>query len=138
MALLVATLMLFVWSAGAQAVGIELGNSRKARLTTSDDTVVFKGKQKKSRGAFSVNLASDGFREVVIKKNKKRGKKKIVRFTEALEAGDHEFVLRKKRRVTMTFVESGATTPPAVPEPGTLALLGAGLVGLGLVGRRRS
>jgi len=35
------------------------------------------------------------------------------------------------------FVRSGSASTIALPEPGTLGLLGLGLVGLGLVGRRR-
>lgn len=136
MALLVATSMLLVWSASAQALTIDLGKSRKARLSESGDSVTFGGKQKKSRGLFTVTMASAGSVDVTIRK-KKNGKKRTKQFTMALDAGVHDMVVRGKKRATYAFTEGSGPAGPAVPEPGTALLLGAGLAGLGLAGRRR-
>ncbi len=135
LALAVATSMLLVWSAGAQAVTIDLGKSRKARLSESGDSVVFGGKQKGSLGIFSVTMDSAGSVDVEIRK-RKGGKKRVKRYTMDLDAGVHDFRVRGKKRVSYGFSES-APAGPAVPEPGTALLLGADLAGLGLAGRRR-
>ncbi|WP_443081474.1 PEP-CTERM sorting domain-containing protein [Thiohalorhabdus sp.] len=39
--------------------------------------------------------------------------------------------------LTLDRVAAGNQTHPSVPVPGTLALIGAGLIGLGAIGARR-
>ncbi len=135
MSLLLAGAMLLVWSASAQALTIDLSGKRKARSSVADDTVYFSGKRKKSRTVVTVNLASAGTVDYVVKR-KKKGKKRTLRRSWDLAAGEHTFVLKGKRSTRMTFTE-GAPAGPAVPEPSTVALLGTGLAGLAMAGRRR-
>ena len=119
-----------VWAPDAEALSINLDQVRRARAEVEADSLHYKGKRRNSLAVFSITLDVDTELTILTKRPGKRMRQHV----EVFAAGTYDFVGRRARRVSVLFDE---LTPPTVPEPGTLALLGLGAAGLAVAGRRR-